>query len=126
MVNDITAYPEFLPWCRGTEVRDQSDAHLLATVTLEAGRFKQSFTTENTMQPGRRIEMRLVAGPFKSLTGCWQFEAAGPDACQIILDIQFEFRNKLLKLALQRTFHHILENLVDSFSKRAITIYGQR
>ena len=125
LVNDIAAYPEFLPWCRSTEVRNQSDTHLQATLTLEVGRIRQSFTTGNTMQPGHKIEMRLVEGPFKSLAGCWTFESLSPRSCNIRLDMRFEFRNKVLKLALSKAFTHIMESLVDSFIQRAGKIHGQ-
>jgi len=124
LVNDIDAYPEFLPWCRDTAVRNRSDTHLQATLTLEAGKIRQSFTTENTMQPGRMIEMRLLEGPFKYLTGCWRFEPLSPRACNVRLDIQFEFKNKVLKLALNKVFKHILVSLVDSFIERAREIHG--
>ena len=125
LVNDIAGYPEFLPWCRSTEVRNQSDTHLQATMTLEAGRIKQSFTTENNMQPGHVIEMRLVEGPFKSLYGCWRFEELSPRSCTVSLDIRFEFKNKVLKLALSKAFNHIMGSLVDSFIQRAHTIHGK-
>jgi len=124
LVNDIAVYPEFLPWCRSTEVRNQSDTHLQATLTLEAGMIRQSFTTENTMHPGHKIEMRLVAGPFKFLTGCWRFESLAPHSCHVRLDIRFEFRNKVLKLVLSKAFSHILGSLVDSFIQRAGEIHG--
>ena len=32
LVADVDAYPQFLPWCSGTEVR-QLDAELLSTLT---------------------------------------------------------------------------------------------
>jgi ribosome-associated toxin RatA of RatAB toxin-antitoxin module len=125
LVNDIDAYPEFLPWCRSTGVRNRSDTHLQATLTLEAGKIRQSFTTENTMQPGRMIEMRLVEGPFKFLTGCWRFEPHTPQSCNVRLDIRFEFKNKVLKLALSKAFKHIMESLVDSFIQRARAVHGK-
>jgi len=125
LVNDIDAYPDFLPWCRNTAVSNRSDTHLRATLMLEAGKIRQSFTTENTMQPGRTIEMRLVEGPFKSLTGRWRFEPITQHSCNVRLDLHFEFRNKILKLALGKTIHHILETLVDSFIRRAGEIHGK-
>lgn len=125
LVNDIDAYPDFLPWCRNTEVSNRSETHLRATLTLEVGKVRQSFTTENTMQPGRTIEMRLVEGPFKSLTGCWHFDPVAPESCHVRLDLRFDFKHKLLKLALNKAFHHILETLVDSFIQRAGEIHGK-
>jgi ribosome-associated toxin RatA of RatAB toxin-antitoxin module len=125
LVNDIAAYPEFLPWCRSTGVQNQNDTHLQATLTLEAGKIRQSFTTENTMQPGRMIEMRLVEGPFKYLNGCWRFEPLSPYSCNVRLDLRFEFKNKVLKLALGKAFKHIMGSLVDSFIQRAEVIHGK-
>ena len=124
LVNDIDAYPDFLPWCRSAGVRNRSDTHLRATMTLEGGKIRQSFTTENTMLPGRRIEMRLVEGPFKSLTGCWHFQPLTPQSCNVRLDLRYEFRNKVLKLALGKALSHMLETLVDSFIQRAGEIHG--
>lgn len=126
LVNNIEAYPEFLAWCKSAQVRNRSETHLQATVAAEVGKIKQSFSTENTMQPGRRITMQLVEGPFRFLNGCWQFEPSGEQSCQVRLDIEFEFKNKLLKMALGHTFNHIMDTLVDAFTRRAQAIYGKR
>ncbi len=126
LVNDINAYPDFLRWCKKAEVHDQSAHHLTATIALEAGKVKQSFTTRNTMQPGQRIDMQLVEGPFKYLKGSWQFSDIDTHLCKIELDIQFEFKNKLLKLALNHTFNHIMNGMIDAFSQRACEVYGKR
>ena len=126
LVNDIGSYPEFLRWCKNAEVIDETETRLVATVFIEAGKIRQSFTTENNMQPGRVINMQLVEGPFKFLTGCWRFDPQGEQSCSIALDIEFEFRNKLLKLALNHTFNHIMDSMVESFSQRACEIYGKR
>lgn len=126
LVNDIEAYPEFLDWCKTAQVMNQSETHLQATVAVEVGKIKQSFSTENTMQPGRRITMKLVEGPFKFLSGCWQFDPRGEQSCDIRLDLEFEFKNKLLKMALSHTFNRIMDTMVDAFTNRAQEIYGNR
>lgn len=126
LVNDIEAYPEFLNWCKTAQVMNRSETHLQATVAVEVGKIKQSFSTENTMQPGRRITMQLVEGPFKFLSGCWQFDPRGEQSCDIRLDLEFEFKNKLLKMALSHTFNRIMDTMVDAFTKRAQEIYGKR
>ena len=126
LVNDIKSYPDFLRWCKKAEIIDETESHLQATVFIEAGKIKQSFTTENTMQPGRRINMRLVEGPFKYLSGCWKFDPQNERSCNISLEIEFEFKNKLMKLALSHTFNHIMDSMVESFSQRACEIYGKR
>ena len=126
LVNDIESYPDFLHWCKRTKILHATDTHLQATIAIEAGKIKQSFTTENQMQPGRSINMQLVEGPFKYLSGNWKFEPQTDNSCKISLNIQFEFKNKLLKLALNKTFNYIMDSLVGSFSQRAREIYGKR
>ncbi len=126
LVNDINAYPDFLRWCKKAEVHEQSPNHLTATIALEAGKIKQSFTTRNTMQPGHRIDMHLVEGPFKFLRGTWRFSDVDTQQCKIELNIEFEFKNKLLKLALNHTFNNIMNGMIDAFSQRACEVYGKR
>jgi ribosome-associated toxin RatA of RatAB toxin-antitoxin module len=126
LVNNINAYPDFLPWCTSAVVTEESQSHLVATVGIAAGKVKQKFTTENSMRPGRFIEMRLVEGPFKYLHGEWNFVPISENACTISLGIEFEFKSKLLKLALSSTFNKIMNSMVESFTQRAREIYGNR
>ena len=125
LVNNIEAYPEFLPWCKNAEILKPGEYKLTARVALETGKIKQSFMTENTMQPGRSIEMNLIRGPFKHLKGHWQFNPEDKDQSTVSLDMEFEFKNKLLKLALNSAFNKIMESLVSSFINRAEAIYGR-
>ncbi|QEP41951.1 type II toxin-antitoxin system RatA family toxin [Ectothiorhodospiraceae bacterium BW-2] len=69
------------------------------------------------------IRMRLVKGPFKHLDGHWCFIALPQQGCQILLDIEFEFANRLISMALGPVFNPICHTLVDAFVKRAAQIY---
>jgi len=124
LVNDIESYPAFLPWCSDASVTVHGDDSLTASLSMAAGRIRRSFTTENTMQPGRRIDVRLVNGPFRYLSGYWTFEPEEGGACRITLEMDFEFKNKLLKMTLSKLFHHIMDSLVDAFTRRARQVYG--
>lgn len=124
LVNNIEAYPEFLPLCTSAVVSDRTDSSLTASVSLAKGKIKQTFTTVNTMQPGKRIDVKLISGPFSHLNGSWKFEDAGNYLCHIDLHMDFEFRNKLLKLALGPVFNQFMAMLVSSFVNRAKIIYG--
>ncbi len=73
LVNDIESYPEFLPWCTDARVFNRKEESLSATVTLATGKIRQTFTTENRMQVGRRIDIKLISGPFNYLTGYCAF-----------------------------------------------------
>lgn len=126
LVNDVASYPEFLPWCAGSEVFDARADRLRATISLAAGKIKQVFTTENTMQPGRRIDVHLVSGPFRYLEGHWEFRPETSGGCKVVLEMSFEFKNKIVKLALNKIFNHIVTTLVDAFRERAVQVYGRR
>ena len=124
LVNDVDAYPEFLPWCSSSRVLNQTEESLSAELTLKVGKITQSFTTSNTMIPGQQITVGLVKGPFKKLTGSWRFDDEANGHCMITLDMSFEFKNRLLKLALEKLFNSIINNLVQAFTERAKSIYG--
>lgn len=125
LVNDIDSYPEFLPWCSEARVFERSETRLKASISMASGSIKQSFSTVNTMQPGRRIDVHLLRGPFKYLDGHWLFEPLEDGGCRISLEMHFEFRNKLLKLTLNKLFNRIVDSLVGSFSERARRVYGR-
>ena len=124
LVNDIKAYPEFLSWCSESRVISPGENALSASLTMQAGKIKQSFTTQNTMVPGKEIHVKLIKGPFKHLTGHWLFEDKPNNMCLITLDMSFEYKNSLLKMALSTVFTKIVDSLVDSFTKRAKQLYG--
>lgn len=125
LVNDIESYPDFLPWCSEARVYNRTDTNLKASLTMATGQLRQSFSTENTMEPGRGINVHLVKGPFKYLNGHWRFDPVDEHSCRISLEMDFEFKNKLLKLALNKVFNHIVDSLVDAFSERAREVYGR-
>ena len=126
LVNDIEAYPEFLPWCTAANILQQEEQTLVASVSIAVGKIKQSFTTANKMQLNEKITMQLVEGPFKQLVGNWRFQTIDEQQCVVSLDMQFEFKNRLVKHTLGHAFHKIIDSLVEAFVNRAQSVYGIR
>ena len=127
LVNDITAYPEFLPWCRSSQIISATEDSIDASVEIAKGSLNKSFATRNLLQKNKMIEMKLLEGPFKHLEGYWRFSPLkDPSACKITLDLEFEFSSKLVALAVGPVFSKIANTMVDSFCKRAIDVYGER
>ena len=124
LVNDIEAYPQFLPWCRSSRVLSRSEHQIKATIEMVKGPMHRSFTTCNHLQPQREIQMQLVNGPFRRLDGAWQFISLREDACKVVLRLEFEFANTLLRLSIGPIFNRIADTLVDSFCQRARQLYG--
>ncbi len=125
LVNDVEAYPEFLPWCRGSKIISQSDDEICASLDLAKGGIHHVFSTRNRLMHGTSIDIALIDGPFKHLEGHWQFAMIGDNqGCRVQLDMDFEFSNRLISLALGPIFTQISGSLVDAFCKRARDIYG--
>lgn len=124
LVNDVNAYPEFLPGCLGSKLISQTTTEIVASLDVGKGPVKQSFTTRNTLEQYNRIEMALVSGPFKRLHGVWTFTELSPTSCKIMLSIEFELSG-MLKFAFGGVFSQVANAMVDSFSKRAKAVYGE-
>ncbi len=124
LVNNIEDYPRFLPWCGEVDVRQQEENKLIATLCIHYHGIKQRFTTQNMNQPSSSIKMHLVEGPFKHLDGTWSFKPLRADACKIDFELHYEFSSKVLEQLIGPVFNMITNSFVDSFCKRAETVYG--
>jgi ribosome-associated toxin RatA of RatAB toxin-antitoxin module len=124
LVNDINAYSTFIPLCVSSEVHEQQDHKLRATIKIAKGKVGFGFTTVNTMEKGRYISMNLEHGPFKSLKGSWHFTPQGLHDCIVSLEFDFEFSNKLLGFAFGGLFKQLCDSMVESFRKQAVVRYG--
>lgn len=126
LVNDIEAYPQFLPWCRSARIVPCGPNELRATIEMAKGGVHKSFTTHNRMREPDTIDIRLLEGPFKQLEGHWRFEALRANASKVSLDMEFEFSSALLRMAIEPVFKQIANSLVDAFCKRAVEVHGKR
>ncbi|MDZ7662552.1 type II toxin-antitoxin system RatA family toxin [Thiohalophilus sp.] len=124
LVDDITAYPEFLPWCHHAEEHHRTEAQVEASLEIAHSGLHKSFTTRNELRPHDQIAMSLVKGPFKSLRGVWRFEPLGDAGCKVSLEMEFEFSSRLMGMTFGPLFNKIAGTLVDSFIERAKVVYG--
>jgi ribosome-associated toxin RatA of RatAB toxin-antitoxin module len=119
IINDIEKYPEFLPWCTHANVQSRSDQEIVATVGVRKGPLQGEFTTRNELEPDRRITMRLVSGPFRTLEGEWLLTPIGDDGCRVELTMKFAFRNPLSAMLFEQKFAETMASLIDAFVSRA-------
>ena len=126
LVNNINAYSTFITLCVSSEVHEEQDHKLRATIKIAKGKIGFGFTTVNTMEKGRSIAMNLENGPFKTLTGVWRFTPLGEHECIISLHFDFDFSNKLLGVALGGLFKQVCDSMVESSRKQASVRYGVR
>ncbi len=124
LVADIEKYPGFLPWCREARVRVPGEDTVEASLEIGRGPIRKTFTTRNVMTQDTRIDIGLIDGPFKHLQGCWKFLALDGDGCRIVLDLEYELSNAVLRHTLGPLFSEIANSLVDAFCRRAQELYG--
>ncbi len=124
LVNDIETYPHFLPWCRHARILEQNQNHINATLVLAKGGLHKAFTTHNQLILNQSIGISLIDGPFKQLTGLWQFTALNETECHIHFDLQFEFSTKLISMMFGPLFQQATTTLIDSFQREAQKRYG--
>ncbi|WP_106475806.1 type II toxin-antitoxin system RatA family toxin [Phytohalomonas tamaricis] len=125
LVNDFESYPQFLPGCRRARLLEREQSYLIGELTLAKGGIEQSFVTRNDLYEPHCIELSLVDGPFKRLSGQWLFTSLGEDTCKVALELEFEFANRLIGMAFSRLFNQMAGQLVDAFTKRADVVYGR-
>jgi len=119
LINDIERYPEFVPWCTAARVESRKESEVVATLTIKRGPLRAEFTTRNLLEPGKRVLMQFVSGPFRVLEGLWTLTPLGDLGCRVELEMRFEFANRVAGTLFAPLFEDTAASLVDAFVKRA-------
>ena len=90
LINDIERYPEFVPWCTAARIVSRKEHEVVATLNIRRGPLKTEFTTRNLLEPGSRVLMQLVSGPFRVLEGLWTLTALGELGCRVELEMRLD------------------------------------
>ncbi|MEO7052705.1 MAG: SRPBCC family protein [Rhodanobacter sp.] len=124
LVNDIEAYPKRFAWCAGAQVIEHEENALVARLDLKSAGFRLNFTTRNVVDPPRRLQMNLVDGPFRSLSGVWDFIALGDAGCKVVFALDFDYAGTLGGAALKLGFQGLAGRMVDDFCREAERVHG--
>ena len=119
LVDDVEAYPKFLPWCGGAKVLAQHADGKTARIDIDYHGVKAHFTTQNQNFPPERIVITLEDGPFKHLHGEWRFRALAEDASKVEFELAYEFTTHLIEAIVGPVFNHIASTFIDAFVRRA-------
>ena len=132
LVERVEDYPKFLPWCGGVMVHNRTPTHMDVTIQMAFRSLRQTFRTQNENDPPASMVMRFRDGPFKHLIGRWHFESVelanalhDGKGVRVVFDLDYEFSNKLLALAIGPVFNVIAQTFMDGFIKQAKVLYGQ-
>ena len=127
MVLDIEKYPEFVPWCLGSEIHERTDKgdtiEIKADLTIGKSFFRdtyRSFIIYNKSEDS--IHVTNIEGPLKHLENEWFFRHDG-DLSEIEFHVDFELKNKILNVLMIKSFDLGLKKIADAFEKRAIQLF---
>jgi len=124
LVEDVEAYPSFLPWCNDVEVHSRDGDVVEATLELHKRSLSKRFRTRNTLHRCEAMDLTLISGPFRRLSGGWRFQQLGEEGSKVALELEFEFDSRMLDMVIGAYFEDICNKLVDAFTRRATVIYG--
>jgi len=124
LINDILSYPKFIPDCSDSKIITQDENSVTASLLVSKGGLKKWFTTKNTLVSNEQVQLQLVDGPFKQLTGCWNLQPLSDEACKISLELEYEFSSRVFDLAFGKVFNHLTNNMVQAFTQRAKEVYS--
>lgn len=119
LVDSVENYPRFLPWCGSTQIIERDNSKTIASIEINYKGIRQTFTTENTKKQNKEMMIKLIDGPFKSLSGQWIFKNLDNDSCQIELQLEYQFSNIILEKLISPLFNMIANTFIDEFIKEA-------
>ena len=132
LVADVAAYPDFIPWIKSARIRkrtetgqghEQFEADMVVSFTVFRERYTSLVKTSQGEGPAR-VDAQAISGPFNKLISRYAFHPAEDGACEMELEIDFAFRNRILQRAAGAAFDLALRKVAAAFEDRAKVLYG--
>jgi len=127
MILDIERYPEFVPWCLNGKIYSKIDkidkVEITADLTIGKSFFNEtykSFVVYNKSTDS--IQVTSIDGPLKHLENKWLFKQKEKNS-EIDFYINFELKNKILNMFMDKYFYIGLKKIADAFEKRAMELF---
>jgi len=125
LVADVARYPEFLPWCVGARIREQTDKMVLADLMIGFKMVRERFSSRVHLdRNAKRIDVEYINGPFRELQNHWTFHPTNDGGCRIEFFLEFEFSSLMLQKLIGMLFHEAVRRMVSAFETRAKQLYG--
>jgi coenzyme Q-binding protein COQ10 len=118
VVADVKEYPAFVPWCSGARIRQEDEREVIADLEIGFGLFKESFTSQVTLDRPRQVLVRAIEGPLEHLTNTWTFTQVGNET-SVDFVIDFQFKSHLLDHVASSMFHEAATRMMGAFEARA-------
>lgn len=124
LVVDMDRYPEFIPWLVQSRKYDVTETGFMSEMTFAFKGLRETFSTQDHVDPGCKVVISHVSGPFSHLQSEWLFVDT-PEGSRVDFFIDFKFKKKLVDLAMGPVFGKASQAMVESFCRRAEEIYRE-
>ena len=125
LVADVPNYPKFLPWCKAARItKHESDTVFYAELIIAFKGLTERYTSRVTLTPHSAIKAEMVEGPFHHLVNDWHLKPSDEEGCEIHLDLDFQFKSKILDKMIGPLFGKASEKMISAFRERARELYG--
>jgi ribosome-associated toxin RatA of RatAB toxin-antitoxin module len=123
VLDDVAHYHQFLPNCAGSGIISRSNEidsnpaaqRVRGFMDLSFLGMHYRLDSDNLHTPCTRIDMRLLKGPFKSLTGQWDIKPLNDTGCKVSFAMQWQYDNAILAMTIGQRFEGIAKQLLDAF-----------
>ncbi|MCP5073968.1 MAG: type II toxin-antitoxin system RatA family toxin [Rhodobacteraceae bacterium] len=129
LIADVSAYPEFLPWCSAARIRKRTPQGarevIEADLVISFKVFRERFGSRVTLRPEEnRIDVEYLDGPFRYLNNHWAFAPLDDGNCEVDFFVDFEFKSSILQALIGVVFNEAMQRIVRAFEARAQDLYG--
>ncbi len=124
IIQNVEAYPQFLPWCQKITVLERAENKIVADMTLGKGPFTETFRSDVELTPHRKVIIRSHTAPLRHLESHWVLDE-NDNGTHVRFDIDFELNNTLLAGMLKLVLNQIGQTMVQAFEDRAAHLAQQ-
>ena len=124
LINNVGEYHKFLPWCSDSKIISDINNKMSAEIKISKNFVNWKFSTENTYDPNKKINIKLIDGPFNHLEGYWEFKKLDDYNTTVELYLEYKFDSRIIELSIKPIFTKIMSSILDSFISEAFKRKG--
>lgn len=130
LVSDVARYPEFIKWITamrvsGEKERADGSKEFVGDAAIGFRGFSERFSTQVIANEATgEVIATLLRGPFKKLVAKWTIGDGEAGASIISLDIDYEFRNIVLRMLAAANEDMAASRIMDAFLAEAKRRYA--
>ena len=124
LVSDVKKYPEFLPWCLGARIKNNTKNNFDADLIIGFKIYKEIYSSEISLDNiNKKIIVNYKDGTFEYLQNYWIFKD-NKNGCEVEFMVDFKFKSVFLQTLMETLFSEAARRMVGAFEKRANELYN--